>query len=123
MNLHGYEAVEFDDVTSSSSRESVSDVRVTEELQRSASVTSLRSLDVSASNNNLLLAPSVSVSSLLVAGYQVNVPKEDDKIIEGLGFTRGELKNRLSNLVKHSVKHFNNDPDVNTASSTSSYYS
>lgn len=125
MNLHGYEFVEFNDVTSSSSRESMSDVLVIEELQQSASVTSVHSLDASASNNNLLLAPSVSVSSLLersqaAAGYHVNEPMEDDKIKfevqhDGLGFTRDELKNRLSNLIKYSVKHFNSDPDVNTA--------
>lgn len=123
MNLHGYEVVEFDDVTSSSSRESMSDVLVTQELQRSDSV---HSLVVDASTTNLLLAPSVSVSSILersqTAGNYVNEPKDDNKTkyedIDGLGFTREELKNRLSNLIKHSLKHFNDDPDVNKTSSS-----
>lgn len=128
MNLLGYDSNDVTSIESSNSSESISETLVITQLQCSDSVASLHSIDDKSSVTNLLIAPNVSSSSLVerfqaVVGFKIDSkgnsdePKKDDAtnyrtVINGFGFTRDELMKRLDNLVKKSVKNFNNDCEV-----------
>lgn len=103
---------------------SVEQVTQITELYRNVSTISTDSLEWMCSRNsssaNIFLAPKSSAISITNEPYKAyNQPQStqisnNDNNEEGfnLGFTRAQLKNRLDNLVKLSLKNFNGDVEV-----------
>ena len=106
---------DFENATSVSDADEV--VFEINELHRSISTSSIPSDVKNSSKTNLLIAPSVSASSVLETSSFVTHSVEPGKeesfskgITEPFKFTRAELQKRLKNLMKISSK--NDDPEV-----------
>lgn len=117
MNLHDSQALQ--NIGGSSVGSSTS-------LESFGEVLNIHSLDDQASSTtNLLIAPSVSVSSIVERmqalnltyvtepDYEEQPSKDHEQNENGLGITREQLMKRLGCLVKRSLMEFDGNAEVN----------